>query len=62
MITPRGRFLPRNAIRSASRTSAAAIRPDIDQPTILRDQRPITTVRYSQPSSVWMQVMSPTQA
>lgn len=46
---PAGGLLRAIAILSASSASSAAMRGDIDQPTILLDHMSITTARYSQP-------------
>lgn len=47
------------AIVNASVTMSALIRGLIDQPTISRLNRPSIMVKYSQPSPVWMSVISP---
>ena len=53
-----GPSLP-TACPGASATSFPAMRPDIDQPTTLLWNAPITVARQSHPSPVPMQVMSP---
>ena len=51
-ITPVGERRRHSAIRSASHTSTAVMRSDIDQPTTRRLYRSMTVARYSQPSSL----------